>query len=145
MSHTTEINSIKITDIAALRSAITELKAHGVKCDLLENAVPRAYYNNQLGQAELVVKLHDSRYDVGLYADEDGKGYTSKCDFWAQDIENVLGAAPLEGEDVGQAKLGKLYQTYAIHAATNTAVQQGYSVQRVNQENGTVQLMVTGV
>lgn len=146
MSHTTEIDAIKITDVVALRSAIAELKSHGVKCDLLENAVPRAYYNNQegLGKADFVLKLNDSRYDVGLYND-DGKGYVARCDFWNREVENLLGARAEEGEDAGMAKLGKLYQTYGIHAATNAAVQQGYAVQRINQDGGAVQLVVTGV
>jgi hypothetical protein len=147
MSHTTAINCIKITDISALRSAITELKSHGVKCDLLENAVPRAYYPNQegLGKAEFVVNVKDARYDVGLYKDKEGVGYEARCDFYTGSIEDVLGAKAQKGEDIEMARLGKLYQTYAIHAATNAAVQQGYSVQRINQEGGTVQLQVTGV
>ena len=147
MSHTTAINAIKITDVSALKSAIVELKAHGVKCDLLENAVPRAYYEGQegLGKADFVVNLKDATYDVGLYQDEDKKGYTARCDFYRGSIEDVLGSTREEGEDAEQAKLGKLYQTYAIHAATNAAVQQGYSVQRINQEGGRVQLQVTGV
>lgn len=147
MSHTTAINTISITDVNALQSAIRELKANGVKCDLLERAVPRAYYPNQqgMGQADYVVKLHDSKYDVGLYAKQDGKGYESRCDFWDGQIERVLGTTPGEGDDHQQAKLGKLYQTYAIHAATNAAVQQGYTVQRINREGGAVRLMVTNV
>ena len=147
MSHTTAINCIKITDVAALRSAIIELKSHGVKCDLLENAVPRAYYPDQkgMGKADFVVNLKDASYDVGLYKDQDGKGYSARCDFYNGSVERELGATRQDDEDPNMARLGKLYQSYAIHAATNAAVQQGYTVQRVNQEGGTVQLQVTGI
>lgn len=145
MSHTTEIDAVEIIDIAALKAAVNELAASGINCQLVENAVPRAYYNDQLPQAEYVLKLSSSDYDIGFYKRENGKGYNTRCDFFNNKVQNVLGATRAEGEDAGMAKLGKLYQTYAIHAATHAAVQQGYSVQRVNQPSGAVQLVVSGV
>ena len=59
MSHTTAIDSVIISDVAALQAAITELSREGISCELLENAKPRAYYSSQegLGQARYVVKL----------------------------------------------------------------------------------------
>lgn len=145
MSHTTEINSVEITDVAALRSAVAELQTMGINCSLKENAVPRAYYNDQLPQADLVLELTDADYDVGFYKRENGRGYNTRCDFFRNQISDILGAQAQKGEDVNMAKLGKLYQSYAIHAATNAAVQQGYTVQRVTQPSGAVQLTVTGV
>jgi hypothetical protein len=146
MSHTTAINSIEITDVDALRSAVQELKTNGVDCELLENAIPRAYYRNQLPQADLVLKLNKSAYDVGFYAKENGTGYITKCDFFQGDIAKQLGTNDVrEGEDPVQARLGKLYQTYAVHATSRAAAQQGHTVQRINKADGTVQLVVTGV
>lgn len=146
MSHTTAINSIEITDVDALRSAVAELKTNGVNCELLENAIPRAYYNNQLEQADLVLKLKNSKYDVGFYKKQDSSGYITKCDFYQGEIQRELGTTDVrEGEDPVQARLGKLYQTYAIHATTRAATQAGHMVQRQNRQDGTVQLVVTGV
>lgn len=143
MSHTTSIDAVVITDIAALRSAITELKRNGISCDLLENAIPRAYYPNQegLGEAPFVVKLSDSKYDVGLYRTDKGN-YEARADLYNNQVANVLGVTPKEGETKQQAALGKLYQMYAIHATTRKATQQGYVVNRTAKNDGTVQLQI---
>lgn len=143
MSHTTTIDAVEIKDLNALRAAINELKSNGVECDLLENAVPRAYYSNQQGMntpADLVLKLHDSRYDVGLYKQDNG-AYQPRCDLWGGDIARNLGVQE-KGVDTAQNALGKLFNTYSIHAVTRKAVQQGYRVQRVAKENGAVQLRI---
>jgi pyridoxine 5'-phosphate synthase PdxJ len=144
MSHTTTIGSIIISDVQALNAAITELKAEGVNCDLLEGVKARAYYADQKGMEnpDFTIKLHDGKYDVGLYKTSDGKGYEAKADFYAGNIERILGVQAGEGDDPYQAKMGKLYQKYAIHAATRKAVQQGMTVNRINNADGTVQLRV---
>lgn len=146
MSHTTTISKIVFTDKAALRSAIKELKQNGVKCDLLENATPRAYYDNQqgLGTAPMVVKLHDARYDIGLYQNDELKGLEARTDFYGGTVQKVLGAKARAGEDQDQARIGKLYQMYGIHAATRKATQQGFMVRRSTKADGTVQLQLTG-
>ena len=146
MSHTSQITSVIITDEIALKSAIQELKENGVKCDLLENAVPRSYYGSRqegMNQAaRYVVYLPTSKYDVGLYPSDKGKGFTARTDFYSGQVESVLGAAVGEGDDYEQARLGKLYQMYAVHAATRRAVQQGYRVSRLTKSDGTIQLRV---
>jgi hypothetical protein len=143
MSHTTKIDSVVISDVGALAQAITELTAEGVRCELLENAMPRAYYNNQKGMetAPYVVKLHDSKYDVGLYDNGQG-GYEARADFWAKEVENVLGAKAAGAGDAAQAKMGKLFQRYAVVAAENHAAMNGYSSQRNEQADGTLQLVL---
>lgn len=143
MSHTTTIDAIKITDVQALRSACNELKASGVNVDLIENATPRAYSTGQMSQADFVVKLNDTKFDVGLYKQDNE--YVAKCDFWNGYVESVLGAPQGAGESPQQAKLGKLYQAYAVNAAENAAVQQGYTVQRSEQADGSMLLQVTGI
>jgi hypothetical protein len=144
MSHTTTISTLLLSDEAALRSAIAELASKGVKCSLLENAIPRAYFDNQkgMGQADMVVKLENSRYDVGLYKQENGD-FEARADFWGQDVERALGATPGKDDNTTQAKLGKLFSTYAVHATTRKAVQQGYSVRRIDNANGSTQLQIT--
>lgn len=144
MSHTATINTLMLSDKHAIEAAVAELKSKGLKCDLLENAIPRAYYSNQkgMGKADMVLKLHDSKYDVGLYKNESGE-YESRCDFWDGDIERQLGVTPGKDDDRLQAKLGRLYRGYAVHAASRAAIQKGYQVTRNDKADGSTQLTVT--
>lgn len=145
MSHTTTIAAIAFTDMQALQAAIDELKSNGVKCDLLENAQPRAYYPNQegMGVAPYVVKVHDASYDVGLYPAAEGQGFEARTDLYGGSVQKVLGAVAGEGETKEQAAIGKLYNTYAVHVSTREATRNGYQVQRVNRPDGSVQLRLT--
>lgn len=144
MSHTTEISTIVFNDIDALRLAVRELQAAGVKCELKEKATPRAYYQNQqgMGPADYVLQLNDCPYDVGFYQDEKAKGLVARTDLFAGHVSRVLGATPQKGENPAQAALGKLYQAYAVNAATRQAAKQGYAVRRVTKADGTVQLIM---
>lgn len=137
MSHTTTINNVEITDLVALAAAIMELKNNGVDCELLENAVPRAYYQTQqgMGKAPFVLKLNKSRYDVGFYKKEESAGYEARCDLFGRDIQNLLG--------FDKNPLGKLMRHYSACAITRKAVQQGYYVNRINRTDGSIQLQVT--
>ena len=143
MSHTATIKTLMLSDKHAITAAIAELKTKGVDCDLLENAVPRAYYKDQkgMGAADMVIKLHDSKYDVGLYRTEDGT-YESRCDFWDGQIERQLGVTPGKDDSRDQAKLGKFYRSYAAHAASRAAIQKGYQVSRVDNSDGSIRLTV---
>lgn len=147
MSHTSVIKAIVISDVRALRAAIKELKREGVKCDLLENAVPRAYYTNQdgLGKADFVVKLDDSKYDIGLYQNKEIGGYEARADLFnaSNNIAKVLGVTQANGKSRESAALGKLYQKYAVNAAERQALEQGYSTQRNTLQDGSVQLTLT--
>lgn len=146
MSHTSEISNIVFQDVAALTAAVNELSGKGIKCALVKDATPRAYYSNQqgMGKASYVLQLHDAPYDVGFYPTATGKGYVARTDLFAGHVARVLGATAAPGETAQQAALGKLNQAYAIHAATRKAVQQGMSVQRVNNADGSVRLVVGG-
>lgn len=141
MSHTSEISAVAIVDIAALEGAVAELKAAGVRCSLVKDTTPRAFYATQegMGQAPYVLKLEDSPYDVGFY--ENGKGgYVARTDLFAGHVQRILGAVRGAKETAEQAALGKLYQTYAVHAAIRQATRQGYRVQRSVKADGSVQL-----
>lgn len=145
MSHTSTIRSIKITSVTALRAAVAELQDKGVKVSLLENAVPRGFYANQagMGTADFVLKLADSRYDVGLYKAEDGS-YEARTDFFGGLVENVLGAKACTPESREQARLGRLFQLYGVHAAMETARKKGHTVMRRQHEDGKITLEITG-
>ena len=145
MSHTATVKSIKIQSITALRAAVQELAASGIRCSLIENAKPRAYYANQegMGMADFVIKLDDCPYDVGLYKTKDGS-YEARTDWFMGRVQNVLGAPARSADTADQAKLGKLFQTYGIHAATEAAKKKGLMVRRTTKADGTVALELTG-
>jgi hypothetical protein len=147
MSHTTKVEGVVFSNVAALRNAVAELNRQGVSCTLLENQRPRAFYQNQSGleEARYVLRLNSCDYDVGFYWDETKKAYEARTDLWAGKVAAVLGTPLKEGGNAMRAALGKLNQTYAIHAATMQAAKQGYQVRRVNKEDGTVRLVVTGI
>jgi len=147
MSHTSEISDIVFTDIAALTAAVNELAGRGIKCSLVKGGTPRAFYPNQqgLGPADYVLQLEGSPYDIGFYHDAKKKGMVARTDLFAGRVAAVLGAQATGKESPGQASLGKLYQTYAIHAATRKAVQQGMTVKRVSNADGSVRLVVGGI
>lgn len=141
MSHTTTISTLLLSDKAAIKGAIKELQAQGVKCDLLESVIPRSYQGNTMKKADYCLKLHDSPYDVGMYANKDGE-YSLATDFYQGHVEGILGVTPGKDDDFNQAKLGKLYQAYASNAIERQAAQQGYSVSKVKGENGGVRLVL---
>ena len=145
MSHTATVKSIKIISVNALRAAVQELAQSGVKVQLIEKATPRAYYAGQagMGPADFVLQLQDAPYDVGLYRCEDGS-YEARTDFFRGHVERVLGAAATRPETQEQARLGKLFQLYGVHAATESARKQGHMVRRINAPDGRVRLEVTG-
>lgn len=144
MSHTSTVKSIKIQSVTALRSAIQELAQSGIACSLVENATPRAYFDSQagMGKADFVIKLDHSKYDIGLYKTD--VGYEARTDFYGNHINAVLGAPASCAETREQAQMGKLFQMYGIHAATEAARKKGHMVRRIAKPNGTVALEITG-
>lgn len=141
MSHTTTIQTLLLSDEDAIRGSIKELQAQGVKCDLLEAAIPRSYPGNTMKKADFVLKLEDSPYDVGMYKNKDGE-FSLATDFYNGHVEKVLGVTPGEGDDRTQAKLGKVYAGYAQHVISQQAARQGYSVTRTRADNGGVRLVL---
>lgn len=145
MSHTSSITAVKITSIPALQAAVAELNSVGVKCSLVQNETPRAFYANQegLGKADYVLRLTDAKYDIGLYRQDDGT-YQARTDFWGGSVEKCLGAAASKPENAEQARMGRLFQLYGVHAATMEARRKGLSVRRITKPNGLIQLELTG-
>ena len=146
MSHTSTIDSVIFVDIHAVTAALAELSTGGVKCSLQKGGTPRAFYANQagLGPADYVIHLPDCMYDVGLYFNTAKKGYEARADLFANRIGSLLGSnrPKQSNESDGQVQMGKLFQLYAIHAATRKAAQQGMTVRRVNKPDGTVRLVL---
>lgn len=157
MSHTTTLKGLQIKDVAALRQTVVDLQSLGVKCSLVENQKPRMYFQNQSemageqfgkngGLCEFVLKLDDSRYDVGFDLGIDGT-YSPVFDAFGGSVQRVIGARQAKIDNygmTGSAKtIGLLLQNYAKNAAINSAVSQGYSVDSVIVDDaGTVQLVL---
>jgi hypothetical protein len=94
-------------------------------------------------EAPYVIRLHDSKYDVGLYRNADDTGYEARCDLWDGDIQRQLGIPHNQDCTREEAALGKLYNLYSVHAAMRAAAAQGHQVQRIDKEDGNVQLVVS--
>lgn len=147
MSHTATVKHVVISSIQALRDAVKELNTSGVQCTLVENAKPRAYFANQQGMevAPLVLQLGNGcPYDVGFYPTPDGKGYEARTDFYAGHVAKLLGAQGSNASSPGAQQLGKLFQLYAVHAASAVARAKGHMVSRRVKPDGTIALEVTG-
>jgi hypothetical protein len=77
------------------------------------------------------------------------KGVAVKLPNWVYPvvIDTTTGTAHFDnygGKWGAQAQLDKFTQTYAVHQATAMAKSKGYLVRRQQQDNGSVQLVVTG-
>ena len=146
MSHTTKIKGVSIHNIAALEAAIKELNEKGIACSLVANVAPRAYFQKQegLGVADYVINLATCPYDVGLYKQPNGT-YEPRTDFWAGHVEKVLGTTASKVGNEDQAKLGKLFQSYAKHATLIEARRSGKNVRVIeNKETGAIKLVLSG-
>lgn len=147
MSHTATVKHVLISSISALREAVKELNTLGVKCSLVENAQPRAYFSNQsgMGTAPFVLSLGNGcPYDVGFYPTHDGKGYEARTDFYQGHVAKLLGVNGSDARSPGEQQLGKLFQLYAVHAASAVARAKGHMVSRRVKPDGTITLEVTG-
>lgn len=144
MSHTSVVKAIVIQSISALNAAIAELNKNGVQCTLTQNSVPRAFYSNQagMGKADYVIGLPGGRYDVGLY--KTANGFEARTDFWGGDVERQLGAVASDPKNKEQAKMGKLFQLYGVHAAMEEARKKGLQARRQKGADGREQVVITG-
>lgn len=145
MSHTTAIKAVKLTSITAIRAAVATLASQGVKVSLVEGAKPRAYFPDQpgMGKADFVIVLGDAPYDIGLYKQPDGS-YEPRTDFYKGSVERVLGTTASKPEYADQAKLGKLFQAYAVEATVEAARKKGLQTRRIVGQDGTIKVELTG-
>ncbi len=125
MSHFTTVTT-QIRDIAALRGACGEM---GLK--VLENAEARGYSTNTT-RGDYVLRLRGP-YDIALNKQADGS-YGLTTDWWDGHVEKEVGT-----------NYGRLLQFYAVHKATTEARKRGHSVQRKQQKNGVIKLVIGGV
>ncbi len=139
MSHTTTIRSVPIRSISAVRTAVQELQNKGVKCELIENAQPRMYYAQQHGVCPYVLKLQDSRYDVGFSPNATG-AYDIVMDTWAGEIERQIGDNRVGDEN---RAIAKFLRAYTKAATIEAAQEQGYMIEAVTEHpDGTMTISV---
>ena len=136
MSHTTTIRAVSIRDISALQSAVSELQAEGIQCELVQNQKPRLYYKDQHSVCPYVLKLKNSRYDVGFDLQKDGS-LVPITDEFGGDVAKQIGAKRglKNGDDRSLHAIGNLMQKYAKNAAINQAMSQGYFVESCEVDN----------
>ena len=125
MSHFTTITT-QIKDIAAVRSACREL---GVQ--VLENTTARGYHTNTM-EGDYVIRLKGP-YDVALKKQPDGT-YGLTTDWWDGHVEKEVGK-----------NFGKLLQLYGVYKATAEARKRGHMVQRKQQKDGAIRLIIGGI
>jgi hypothetical protein len=91
------------------------------------------YYGHQakeVGECPFVLKLPNSKYDVGLQRQADGS-LEPKFDEWNNEVSRSIGgqcAIPTTGEERSMWAIGAFSQEYAKAAAVNAATAQGYTV-----------------
>lgn len=141
MSHTTTVKA-DIRSVAAIKAAVSELKKAGVNIELLTNVKPRMYYADQHpNPSEFVLKLPDSRYDIGLDKQSNGT-YAMAFDAWGGDIQKHVG--DMRCSDNAMKPVARFVQTYTKHAAIQAAMAKGYSVSgcTVDAKTGAVNLTI---
>ena len=124
MSHFTTIKT-QIKDIAALRSALTEMGL-----SLSTNAHARGYLQNTI-KGDYVIPL-SGPYDLALQK-QPNDSYALVADWYQGHVEKELGK-----------DCSKLLQLYGVHKTMREARQKGFSVLRSKQTNGTIKLVVLG-
>ena len=122
MSHFTTIQT-QIKDVEALRAAVTEM---GLQ--LIPNTTARGFYQQTL-KGEFVLRLKGP-YDIAVNRQPDHTfGLTT--DWWDGHVEKEVGP-----------NYGRLLQLYGVHKASSEARRKGYSVQRKQQPNGSIKLVL---
>lgn len=145
MSHTTRVAAVKIMSINALKAAILQLNAKkGVKIELLENTGARVWARSI--NCPYVVRVPGCRFDIGLEASKDGKGFTLVYDYHGNEIYKHLGQGAQQAktsEEQHLSHVGQLMQAYGVHAMQEAASQNmGMCETYMNEKTGEAVIMV---
>ena len=127
MSHTSKVG-LNIVNEKDIRGAVELLKNQGVEIELIEDAIPRMYFKHQeteTGECDFVLKLNNSRYDVGLKYNHKTKKYDAEYDPWGDDIKNVIGYTDdiselnLSPDEIEMTNISKFMVAYTTCALTD--------------------------
>jgi hypothetical protein len=124
MSHFTSIKT-QIRDIEALRAASSELGF-----ELVQSGKARGYAQSEL-PGDYIVRLKGP-YDIAVNREREGT-FALTCDWWDGHVEKEVGK-----------NYGKLLQLYGVHKALREARRKGCLVQRKNQQDGSIKLVIAG-
>ena len=125
MSHVTVIKSVPIKSISALYAAVTNLQEKGIKCKLEKDCRPAMYAEHQEVLCPYVLRLEDSKFDIGFQKEKDSESYDILMDTYAGHLKNVLGT---EGKNDNN-HIGLLLQEYSKEAAKEAAFACGMMVE----------------
>lgn len=150
MSHTTTLKTVNINDTQALEDAVAFMKERGLKATLLRDTTPRMYYDNQYGKCDYVLRLDNSKYDIGFAKQADGS-YAPVFDSWAGELQRVIGnpshcKVPVSQEEREAAAVASLLNAYGVHAAKRQLESEGYYGFEItiNPEDNSYTLEATG-
>ena len=130
MSHFTKCE-LKMTNLAAIRAALEDLKLTYEEAAQGQQVVVRGYRGDTLKAA---FKIDMGRYDIGVVKNEDGT-YGLQADWWG--IETTVGKT--EQEVVDEINREYAYQTVVVACEA-----QGYRIEEQNvAEDGTIKLSVS--
>lgn len=101
-----------------------------------DSPLPEGMTVADLGKCEHAICIpgNETAYEIGVVRRQDGN-YTLAWDYW----EGGFGLQEIAGENCNALK-----QAYAIEAAKRTALQQGFGVNEVAQQDGSIKLQLTG-
>ncbi len=159
-------DQVTVKDSRALQQMADTLCKQGLRVKLIQNAVPRMYYSNQIErqllaagkkmqyhrnpeECDFILQVQDAYYDIGFLKDLHGNYIPLFDDHYGPSnlvsstkagkgpIADFLGVKA-EGEDhTPEEAIGKALYAYAYHAAVNTAEAQGYDTSECRiLENG---------
>lgn len=148
MSHVSKLKGMKIKDVAAMQAAAQDLRAKGINCELVQNAVPRMHGQREeqaVGTCDYVLKLPNGSYDVGFKKQADGS-YEAVMDTYGNHVGKQIGAScplPNTAEGRMQHQMGQFMQNYAKNAAMNAARAKGHMVKGATvDQSGNVKLVI---
>lgn len=129
MSHFTKCE-LKITNLAALKAALEELKMKFEYAEENQHVTVRGYRGDTLKAA---IKIDMGQYDIGVVANEHGT-YDLVADWWG--VETTNGTSEAEFKDL-------VNQKYQYHNVKMACEEKGYSFEEeVNEEDGSIRLVV---
>lgn len=141
MSHNTIIKEMKVTDLNALRRAVTELSREGVKIGLNESGTFRTW-QGQPNKCDVTVELPNEQFDVGFTKQKDGT-YLPVFDHML-DRNSSIACDWRGGYHAGHNgdAIAKLIQRYGVCAAETKLANEGYATQRViNAKDKSIKLV----
>jgi len=129
MSHFTKCE-MKMTNLAALKKALEDLKLSFQADEAGQGVVVRGYRGDSLKAA---MSIDMGKYDIGVIANADGT-YDLTADWWG--VETTKGVSEAEFKDL-------LSQKYQYHNVKMACEDKGYAVEEeVNEEDGSIRLVV---